>query len=77
MLEPIYFWKDGQVCKYYGATNAEAIENTEFVACFAVDTACTEEMRYGMYKRRTGWNHIPIEKFPKKFRTHLLLLGIS
>lgn len=77
MYEPIYFWKDGQVCKYHGHTDSESIKDTEFLDCFAVDTVCTEEMRYGMYKRRSGWNHIPLEKFPKEFRTHLLLLGVT
>ena len=77
MREPIYFWKGGQVCKYHGHTDAESIEDTEFTACFAVDTACIGEMRYGIYTRRSGWYHIPLEQFPKEFRTHLLLLGVT
>lgn len=76
MFDPIYFWKGDQVCKYHGYSNAEHMERTEFLDCFAVDTACIEEMRYGMYKRKTGWIHVPIEQFPPEFRTHLLLLGV-
>ena len=77
MQNTIYFWKNGQVCTYHGYTDTKSIENTEFIGCFAVDTEHTEEMRYGRYNRKTGWNHIPLEKFPKKFRTHLLLLGVT
>lgn len=77
MISTIYFWKDKQVCKYYGHSDTETICETEFIGCFAVDTDCIAEMRHGKYMKRLGWKHIPLEQFPKKFRTHLLLLGIT
>ena len=71
----VYFWKDGQVHEYVGFTDADSIRKTEFTYCFAVDTKCANNMRYGQYTS-SGWKHVPIEVFPKKFRTHLLLLGV-
>ena len=53
---------------------------------YAVDDAIgrdSEKHRYGMYTRGDSgddnweWVSIPKELFPKKFLTHLLLLGVS
>lgn len=51
--------------------------------CICLDNEDTEE-RYGMwntYNSRMGtcdtWTHIPYENFPKKFKTALLLQGIT
>ena len=78
MPSPTYFWKEGAVHKYLGHFNLDAICEAEFTGCFAVDTEliCIE-MRYGKYIKNTGWVYVPIEQFPKKFRIHLLLLGIT
>ena len=77
MIATIYFWKEGTVHKYIGDNNTDTVCETEFIGCFAVDTLCTLSMRYGKYLKSSGWEPIPIEQFPKKFRTHLLLLGIT
>lgn len=77
MFSTIYFWKGGTVHKYIGHCNLDTVCEAGFTRCFAVDTDCTLEMRYGKYFKKAGWKHIPIEQFPKKFRIHLLLLGIT
>lgn len=77
MHKPIYFWKDGQVCKYHGFSDADAIRQTEFMRCFAVDTSYDDEaLRYGKYLKN-GWSAVPLHHFPPEFRTHLLLLGVT
>ena len=77
MLCTIYFWKDKQVHIYEGNSTGEAIRDTGFYRCFAVDTSIkSADLRYGVYTK-TGWKHIPLEEFPKTFRTTLLLLGIT
>ena len=76
-MATIYFWKDKQVYVYEGDNYADTIRESVFYRCFAVDTSDKgADMRYGVYLD-TGWKHIPLEKFPKAFRTNLLLLGIS
>ena len=75
---PIYFWKGGQVHEYTGGNNTDSVNEAQYTNCFAVDTSyATVEMRYGKYLKTSGWKHIPIMKFPRTFRTHLLLLGIT
>lgn len=76
MLSTIYFWKGKRVHIYEGDNHGESIRNTEFIDCYAIDSNEIENMRYGKYLK-TGWKHIPLEEFPKEFRTHLFLLGIT
>ena len=85
MHSPIYFWKSGQVHVYTGDNDSYSVNEAQYTNCFAVDTNCfavdtscaAVEMRYGKYLKTSGWKHIPIMKFPRTFRTHLLLLGIT
>ena len=76
MISTIYFWKDKRVHIYQGDNHGDSIRNTEFIACYAIDTNEIANMRYGKYFK-TGWKHIPLEEFPKEFRTVLLLLGVT
>ena len=77
MISTIYFWKDEQLHTYQGDSHTEAIRDTQFTNCYAVDSGNTAlDLRYGKYLK-TGWKPILLEKFPKEFRTHLLLLGIT
>ena len=77
MISTIYFWKNKQLYTYQGYSDADSIRDTQFTNCYAVDSSnVAADMRYGKYFKR-GWIHIPLEEFPKAFRTHLLLLGIT
>ena len=77
MISTIYFWKDEQLHTYQGDNDAASIRETQFMGGYAVDSSNTAtNMRYGEYTR-DGWRHIPLEEFPKLFRTHLLLLGVT
>lgn len=78
MISTIYFWKNKQLHTYQGDNNAESIrEKTKFTNCYAVDSAnASANMRYGKYTKY-GWETVPLEDFPKAFRTTLLLLGIT
>lgn len=75
MNEEIYLWKDDAVVVI--PRNQEFIG--EYYSHVCVDTGYDNpEMRYGTFTNRDdGWVHVPIEDFPKTFRAHLLLLGIS
>lgn len=77
MLSTIYFWKNKQLHTYQGDNNGETIRTTKFTNCYAVDSAnAAADLRYGKYLK-TGWKHVPLEEFPKAFRTTLLLLGVT
>ena len=77
MTSTIYFWKDEQLHTYQGHNDASSIKYTQFMECYAVDSSnAAANMRYGNYTWN-GWRHIPLEEFPKLFRTNLLLLGIT
>lgn len=76
MQSTIYFWKNNQTHIYKGHSDVKSIKRTDFMNCVAVDLECIEEMRHGKYTE-LGWEHIPIHQFPKEFRTHLLLLGVT
>lgn len=77
MISTIYFWKDEQLHTYQGYSDAAYIRETQFTHCYAVDpTYAAANMRYGEYTE-DEWKHIPLKKFPKAFRTTLLLLGIT
>ena len=77
MISTIYFWKNKQLHIYQGYSDTDSIRDTQFTNCYAVDSGnAAADMRYGKYLK-TGWKHVPLEEFPKAFRTHLLLLGIT
>ena len=72
MIDSEYFWKDGELLIGidYNLDNRPK-------ECFCVDTYYKDGgFRYGMYIDNT-WKSVPIEEFPKEFRMHLLLMGIS
>ena len=76
MILPIYFWKDEQLHTYQGDSDTDSIRDTQFMDCYVVDPIhATANWRYGKYTK-DGWRHVPLDEFPKEFRTHLLLLGI-
>ena len=77
MASTIYFWKNEQLHTYQGDSDTDSIKDSQFMDCYAVDSGyAAANMRYGNYTWN-GWRHIPLEEFPKVFRTHLLLLGIT
>ena len=77
MISTIYFWKNEQLHTYQGDSDTDSIRDTQFMNCYAVDTSkAAADMRYGNYTQ-DGWRHIPLEEFPKVFRTNLLLLGVT
>ena len=77
MVSIIYFWKNKQLHIYQGDSDTDSIKDTQFMECYAVDSSkAAANMRYGNYTW-DGWRPIPLEEFPKAFRTHLLLLGIT
>ena len=77
MISTIYFWKNEQLHTYQGDSDTDSIRYTQFTGCYAVDHShAATNMRYGNYTW-DGWRHIPLEEFPKLFRTNLLLLGIT
>ena len=77
MIATIYFWKNEQLHTYRGYSDTDSIRDTQFMECYAVDSSnAAADMCYGKYLK-TGWQPIPLENFPKAFRTTLLLLGIT
>ena len=77
MISTIYFWKNEQLHTYEGDNDPDSIRAAKFTDCYAVDSGYEKEtMRYGKYTK-DGWKHVPLEEFPKEFRTSLLLLGIT
>ena len=77
MVSSIYFWKDEHLHTYQGDSDTDSIRDTQFMDCYAVDPGyAAVTMRFGKYTE-DGWRHVPLEDFPKEFRTHLLLLGIT
>lgn len=74
-----YFWKDGNVLVTEQVLAEEAIRYN-YTDLLCVDACRTDpESRYGVFKNapQRGWKHVPLENFPKEFRMHLLLLGVS
>ena len=77
MISTIYFWKDEQLYTYQGYSDVGSIRNTQFMYCYAVDSASAAvDMRYGKYVKGM-WRHVPLDEFPPEFRTALLHLGIT
>ena len=77
MVSTIYFWKYEQLHTYQGDSDTGSIKDTQFMECYAVDSSSAAlDLRYGKYTKG-GWVSVPLEEFPKAFRTVLLLLGVT
>jgi hypothetical protein len=83
-MSTVYVWDNEQVVTLamfdYDSFH-EAERNRRFTHKFIVDSSDIDpEHRYGYMQREyesAHWVHVPKEMFPKKFLTHLLLLGVS
>lgn len=76
-----YFWKDNTVIEFdpkdIHVVNLDRLYSLGLGNCYCFNNdSPTDWFRTGKYKWR-NWNHTPIIALPKKFRTALLLLGIS
>lgn len=70
-----YYWKDNEVREV--DLNQNGPDETAFTGYFCIDSRFDRDLqRYGIFTER-HWKHIPFEKFPSEFKTHLLLLGVS
>lgn len=75
MKERFYFWTGDEVV---------VTERKLEVLRFHVNQLCVHtgyspnvpEARYGRFDWEITWRAVPLEEFPKKFRVHLLLLGV-
>ena len=78
MTPTAYFWRENQLVEYFGETSVNKVSRAGLSDLYAVDLTTPLPIgKFGMYKARSAWRHIPLEKFPAEFRTTLLLLGIS
>ena len=78
MIPTAYFWRDGQLVEYFGETSVNKVARAGLSDLYAVDLTTPLPIgKFGMYKSRSAWRHIPLEKFPAEFITALLLLGIT
>jgi len=78
MTPTAYFWREGQLVEYFGETSVNKVARAGLSDLYAVDLTTPLPIgKFGMYKARSAWRHIPLEKFPADFRATLLLLGIS
>ncbi len=76
---PAYFWKDEEVITYPGppSITIRAAIVLDLLGYYCVDTACIHAAgRYGRFDE-LGWASDPLDSFPKEFRLHLLLLGVT
>lgn len=80
-----YVWKDEAVLVIGHEIWTDDASNYGILSCPMVDTNCKGIYeRYGHFTEGfddtasfdVAWRHIPLEKFPKEFRMHLLLLNI-
>lgn len=71
------FWRDGEVIISERVWVEEAREGG-LTDLLCVDEAHTDpRTRYGMFHSSMDWVPVPLSDFPKEFRLHLLLLGVS
>ena len=78
MIHTAYFWREGQLVEYFGDTSVNKVSKAGLSDLYAVDlTTPLATGRFGIYKARSAWKHVPLDKFPPEFRTALLLLGIT
>jgi hypothetical protein len=70
-----YFWSGSRVLGVDTISTAFARDAVVNLLC--LDTSCSEPtQRYGRLTNH-GWQYVPLESFPKEFRTNLLLLGVT
>jgi hypothetical protein len=72
-----YFW-DGDEATHEPNTWSMKIRD-KHLGQFCVDmdeSPWDSRMRYGKYSE-FGWAPVPLKDFPKEFRVHLLLLGVT
>ncbi len=74
-----YFWKDGEVITAPAQMTMGKATASDLDDLFCVDPYWEDaDRRYGVFKSKSGgWEHYPVDMFPKEFRVHLLLLGVS
>ena len=75
----IYFWNKNRVTVIDPTHFNWNIEGERFRNLLCVDgrdATDAPRMRYGMFTK-AGWQPVALETFPKEFRVHLLLLGVT
>ena len=78
MTPTVYFWREGQLVEYFGDTSVNKVSKAGLSDLYAVDLTTPWPIgKFGIYKARSEWKHVPLDKFPPEFRTALLLLGIT
>ena len=78
MTPTAYFWREGQLVEYFGDTLVNEVSKAGLSDLYAVDLTTPLPIgKFGIYKARSAWRHVPLDKFPPEFRTALLLLGIT
>lgn len=71
-----YIWKDNEVLIVDYQVFAGDARELKAEMCPVVDAfSRSVRNRYGRFNQ--GWEHVPLEEFPKEFRVHLLLLGVA
>ena len=74
-----YFWIDGAVAYVHGWCTLQEQKTVYNVPCVDANED-NPHMRYGIFTRnwRAGrWESRDLATFPKEFRMHLLLLGVT
>ena len=78
MTPTAYFWREGQLVEYFDDTSVNKVSKAGLSDLYAVDLTTPLPIgKFGIYKARSAWKHVPLDKFPPEFRTTLLLLGIT
>ena len=78
MTPTAYFWREGQLIEYFGGPLINKVSKAGLSDLYAVDLTTPLPIgKFGIYKARSAWRHVPLDKFPPEFRTTLLLLGIT
>ena len=78
MTPTAYFWREGQLVEYFGDASVNKVSKAGLSDLYAVDLTTPLPIgKFGIYKARSAWRHVPLDKFPPEFRTTLLLLGIT
>ena len=77
-MSATYFWKGGQLLVVdRRMTTTDAVESG-LLHLPCVDTNHEGPgMRYGKFTASGGWDHMPADHLPAKFRTTLLLMGVN
>lgn len=75
-----HFWVEGEVVSlprgnWPGSEDMIRLNVPCVDELYAADEA--PEYRYGIYEHVNKWVTTPLTSFPKEFRAHLLLLGVT